>query len=83
MANPEDEETGDAHSTEADRVWTEFMAALDTMAPETRAAFLLHEVFEASYDEIARLIGLPADICRSRIEHARASARMQRPGKKD
>lgn len=59
------------------------MAALDAMAPETRAAFLLHEVFEASYDEIARLIGLPADTCRSRIEHARASARMQRPGKKD
>lgn len=67
----------------ADRIWSEFMATLDALAPDARAAFLLHEVFEASYDDIARLIGQPADTCRAHVEYARkhALARMQPPGK--
>lgn len=65
--------------TKADRVWSEFLVALDTMAPDIRAAYLLHEVFEASYEEIARLIGEPADTCRAHVECAReyALAHMQ------
>ncbi|HEY5804957.1 MAG TPA: sigma factor-like helix-turn-helix DNA-binding protein [Lysobacter sp.] len=60
--------------SKADRVWSEFMTALDGLAPDTRAAFLLHEVFEASYDEIARLIGEPVDTCQAHVEYARAHA---------
>ena len=60
--------------SKADRVWSEFIVALDAMAPDTRAAYLLHEVFEASYEEIARLIGEPAEICRAHVEYARAHA---------
>ena len=58
----------------ADRVWCQFLAALDTLAPDVRVAFLLHEVFEASYDDIARLIGQPADNCRTHVEYAREHA---------
>lgn len=60
--------------TRADRVWSEFMVALDAMAPDIRAAYLLHEVFEASYEEIAWLIGEPADLCRAHVECAREHA---------
>ena len=69
----------------ADRVWCKFMAALDAMAPDVRVAFLLHEVFEASYDDIARLIGEPADTCRTHVDYARkhALARMRPLGKQE
>jgi DNA-directed RNA polymerase specialized sigma24 family protein len=72
-------------TTSADRVWAEFIAALDTLAPDVRAAFLLHEVFEASYDDIARLIGKPAHTCRNHVEYARehAMARMLAPAKQE
>ena len=58
--------------SEADRLWREFIAALDELAPAARAAFLLHEIFEASYDDIARLVGEPAGACRGHVERARA-----------
>jgi RNA polymerase sigma-70 factor (ECF subfamily) len=58
----------------ADRVWFAFVAALDTLAPDARVAFLLHEVFETSYDDIARLTGQPAEACRAHVEYAREHA---------
>lgn len=58
----------------ADQVWLEFTAVLETLAPDVRAAFLLHEVFEASYDDIALLIGLSAQTCRDHVEYAREHA---------
>lgn len=61
-------------TSSADRVWYLFTAVLDRLAPEVRVAFLLHEVFEASYDDIARLIGQPADACRAHVEYAREHA---------
>lgn len=79
------EQAPDSGASEADRVWAEFMAALDALPPAVRVAFLLHEVFETDYDAIARMTGLPATTCRRHIEYARAyaSARMNRFGKKE
>lgn len=59
-------------SCRAQRVWAEFIAALGALEPQARAAFLLHEVFEADYAETARLVGLPVDQCRAHVERARA-----------
>ncbi|HEY5781596.1 MAG TPA: sigma factor-like helix-turn-helix DNA-binding protein [Lysobacter sp.] len=73
MTTPHDPGS-DTTPSSADRVWHQFTAALDRLAPEVRVAFLLHEVFEASYDDIARLIGQPADACRAHVEHAREHA---------
>ena len=72
-------------ASSADRVWLAFRAALAALAPDVRAAFLLHEVFEASYDDIARLIGEPADTCRNHVEYARmhAMACMHRMGEQE
>ncbi|MDR7097865.1 RNA polymerase sigma-70 factor (ECF subfamily) [Lysobacter niabensis] len=72
-----------AMPSSVERVWSEFMSALDALAPDVRAAFLLHEVFEAGYDDIASLIGQPADTCRTHVEYARehALSRMRPPGR--
>lgn len=58
----------------ADRIWSEFMAALAALEPDVRAAFVLHEIFEAGYEDIARLIGQPAHTCRQHVEYAREHA---------
>ncbi len=57
-----------------ERVWREFQGAMRCLEPEARAAFLLHEVFEASYEDIAMLTGLPEETCRRLVERARAQA---------
>lgn len=57
-----------------ERLWKEFHGAMHCLEPETRAAFLLHEIFEASYEEIAMLLGLPEETCRCLVESARAQA---------
>jgi RNA polymerase sigma-70 factor (ECF subfamily) len=57
---------------QANRIWVQFKAALSGMVPEARAAFLLHEVFETTYEDTARLIGLPAAACRVQAQRARA-----------
>lgn len=82
MTNERIEAAAAAPGCGADRVWAEFLAALAALAPEVRAAFLLHEVFEADYEAIARLTGQPAELCRRHVEQARAcaSARMRRLG---
>lgn len=77
MSIPKDDFETPAVPNKADRVWSEFMAALDVLAPQVRAAYLLHEVFEAGYDDIARLIGQPAQVCRGHVEYARAHARLR------
>ena len=41
----------------ADDVSVAFLAVLERLAPEARAAFLLREVFDTDYDEIARMLG--------------------------
>ena len=60
--------------TPSERVWSEFLAVLDALPPSTRAAFMLHEVFGATYQDISRLLGLPLPACRQQVELARAYA---------
>jgi DNA-directed RNA polymerase specialized sigma24 family protein len=55
----------------AERVWTEFLSALDTLPPTTRAVFLLHALFDASFEDIERTLGVRRDACRRHLEAAR------------
>lgn len=41
-----------------------FLVLLERLAPEERAAFLLHDVFETDYPSIARLLGRSEAACR-------------------
>jgi len=54
------------------------MMALERLSPLERAAFLLHDLFDIGFDEVAKAIGRDAATCRklaSRArEHVRASA---------
>jgi RNA polymerase sigma-70 factor (ECF subfamily) len=52
-----------------------FMVLLERLAPEERAAFLLHEVFDCGYDDIARIVGKSEAACRQMVSRARDRVR--------
>ena len=56
-----------------------FLVLLERLAPEERAAFLLHEVFESNYTEIAQVLGKSEAACRAIVSRARRRVREQRP----
>jgi RNA polymerase sigma-70 factor (ECF subfamily) len=62
----------------ADDVSTAFLMLLERLTPEARAAFLLREVFNADYDEIAKVIGKTEAACRQLVSRAKAQLRDER-----
>jgi RNA polymerase sigma-70 factor (ECF subfamily) len=56
-----------------------FLAVLERLAPEERAAFLLHEVFDSEYPEIAQILGKSEAACRQIVSRARKRVRDDRP----
>ena len=55
----------------AEDVSVAFMLALERLSPLERAAFLLHDVFDLDYDEVARHIDRSEAACRQLISRAR------------
>jgi RNA polymerase sigma-70 factor, ECF subfamily len=55
-----------------------FLTLLERLAPEERAAFLLHEVFDVSYREIAAVIERSEAACRQVVHRARERVRDER-----
>ncbi|MGE4430731.1 MAG: sigma-70 family RNA polymerase sigma factor [Sphingobium sp.] len=55
------------------------MLALERLSPLERAAFLLHDVFGESFEDIAASIGRDAAACRQLASRARAHIRTERP----
>lgn len=64
---------------EVDDVTLPLMMALERLSPLERAAFLLHDVFGASFDEVAETIGREPAACRQLASRARAHVRAARP----
>ncbi len=56
-----------------------FMVLLERLAPSERAAFLLHDVFECDYAEIARILRKSEAACRQIVHRARERVRRDRP----
>jgi RNA polymerase sigma-70 factor (ECF subfamily) len=54
------------------------LTLLETLAPEERAAFLLHDVFDVDYDRIAEILGRNEAACRQMIHRARQRVRGDR-----
>ncbi|MCW5980616.1 MAG: RNA polymerase sigma-70 factor [Bryobacteraceae bacterium] len=52
-----------------------FLTLLERLAPEERAAFLLHEAFDCGYDEIAGILGKTTAACRQIVHRARERVR--------
>ncbi len=55
------------------------LMALERLSPAERAAFLLHDVFDASYGEIADALGRSEAACRQLTSRARARVQKARP----
>ena len=56
-----------------------FLAVLERLAPEERAAFLLHEMFDSGYDDIAQILGKSETACRQIVSRAAKRVRSDRP----
>ncbi len=56
-----------------------FLVLLEQLQPDERAAFLLHEVFDTDYTEIAEILGKSAVACRQIVSRARRRVRGRRP----
>lgn len=63
----------------ADSLSLAFLVVLESLTPQQRAAFLLREVFEYPYAEVAEIIGTSVDSARHLVSRARAQVREQRP----
>ena len=55
------------------------MLALERLSPLERAAFLLHDVFGESFEDIAASLGRDVAACRQLASRARANVRADRP----
>ncbi|MGJ7491019.1 RNA polymerase sigma-70 factor [Variovorax sp. ZT4R33] len=62
----------------ADELSMAFLAVLERLAPEARAAFLLREVFDADYGEIALTLGKSEAACRQLVHRAKTQVREAR-----
>jgi RNA polymerase sigma-70 factor (TIGR02957 family) len=62
-----------------DDVSVAFMTLLERLAPEARAAYLLREVFDADYGEVADALGKTEPACRQLVHRAKAQLQDQRP----
>ena len=64
---------------EAESVTLAFMVLLETLSPEERAVFLLREVFDYEYDEIADMLEMSAANCRQLFHRAKGRIAERKP----
>src|SRR4029453_5889609 len=71
---------GDARDAEtADSLSLAFLVLLESLGPVQRAVFLLREVFDYGYDEIAVVVGKSPDNCRQVAVRARRQVEAKKP----
>lgn len=63
----------------ADDISVAFLVMLERLAPEARAAFLLREVFDADYAEVALALGKTEAACRQIVHRAKAQLQVGKP----
>jgi RNA polymerase sigma-70 factor (TIGR02957 family) len=63
----------------ADSLSLAFLVLLESLSPEQRAAFLLRDVFDEPYDQIAEIVGTSEQNARQLAARARRHVREQRP----
>lgn len=77
VADAESDPAGSVEMT--DSLSMAFLVLLETLSPEQRAAFLLHDVFGYGYDEVARIVGTSEANARQLTARARRHVRERRP----
>jgi RNA polymerase sigma-70 factor (ECF subfamily) len=74
-----DERTPEAAAEVASELSVALLWVLERLAPEERAAFLLRQVFEQDYAEIASLLGKSEAACRQMVHRAHERIRQEQP----
>jgi RNA polymerase sigma-70 factor (ECF subfamily) len=64
---------------QADSLSMSFLVLLERLTPIERAVFLLHDVFDYGFDEIASIIGRSAATCRQHAVRARRHVEANKP----
>jgi RNA polymerase sigma-70 factor (TIGR02957 family) len=67
------------HAEMADSLSVALLVLLESLSPEQRAAFLLRDVFDYGYEEIARIVGKNEDNVRQLATRARRHVQQRRP----
>jgi RNA polymerase sigma-70 factor, ECF subfamily len=67
------------HAENADSLSLAFLVLLESLGPVERAVFLLREVFEYGYDEIAAVVGKSEDNCRQIAVRSRWQIEAKKP----
>jgi RNA polymerase sigma-70 factor (ECF subfamily) len=67
------------HAEMADSLSLAFLVLLETLSPEQRAAFLLREVFDYPYDQIAAIVATSEQNARQLVARARRHVEQRRP----
>jgi RNA polymerase sigma-70 factor (ECF subfamily) len=68
----------DRHLELASDLSVAFLVLLERLAPEERAAFLMHDVFDCEYADIARTLEKSEAACRQMVHRARERVRRER-----
>ncbi len=79
LVEPLEEDTPQALLERADDVSVALLRVLETLAPAERAAFVLRQVFDADYADIAALLGKTEAACRQMVHRAGERVQAQRP----
>lgn len=69
----------DSASDYADDLSVALLLTLERLSPLERAAFLMHDVFELDYPEVARALRRSEEACRQLASRARSQIRKERP----
>jgi RNA polymerase sigma-70 factor, ECF subfamily len=67
------------HAETADSLSLAFLVLLESLSPVQRAVFLLHDVFDYNYGEIAAIVGKSEENCRQLAARARRHVDERRP----
>ena len=78
-AEPDAAELQEQHAETADSLSLAFLVVLESLSPVERAVFLLREVFDYGYDEIASVVGKTEDNTRQLAVRARRRVDERRP----
>lgn len=70
--------TPESHAEFASDLSVAFMLLLERLGAEERAAFVLHDVFDCDYDDIAETLGKTPPACRQLVHRARERVATER-----
>ncbi|MFI5444450.1 RNA polymerase sigma factor SigJ [Polaromonas sp. UC242_47] len=66
-------DTPETHALLASSLNTAFLLLLERLTPKERAAYLLREIFDTPYPEVAGMLGIEEAACRKLVSRAHAS----------